>query len=135
MFSPPARKFSIANQLVGEYDLNMEQTLELYLKLGFSLNDAAVSTWKYKYEYMVMRPNVYIHEFIDPDFQTNLQPPPVYSLIFLVTKQSLPTDRMREEKNLKVRPEAIQALKKWRKRMLSQEFHWECTFEWTVRKG
>ena len=36
------------------------------------MNDAAVSGWKYKYEYMVMRPNVYIHEFIDPSFQTNL---------------------------------------------------------------
>ena len=72
MISPPARQFSIANQLIEQYDLNLEETLELYVKLGFSLNDAAVSTWKYKYEYMVMRPNVYIHEFIDPDYQTNL---------------------------------------------------------------
>ena len=36
------------------------------------MNDAAVSTWADKYEYMVTRPNVYIHEFIDPDYQTNL---------------------------------------------------------------
>ncbi len=72
MFSPPARQYAIANQLIKQYDLNLEQTLALYLKLGFSLNDAAVSTWKYKYEHMVMRPNVFIHEFIDPDFQTNL---------------------------------------------------------------
>ncbi|MEM9260400.1 MAG: vanadium-dependent haloperoxidase, partial [Bacteroidota bacterium] len=72
MFSPPARQFAIANQLVDQYNLNLEEVLGLYLKLGFSLNDAAVATWKYKYQYMVMRPNVYIHEFIDPDFQTNL---------------------------------------------------------------
>ncbi len=72
MFSPPARQFSIANQLVEQYDLNLQETLKLFLKLGFSLNDAAVSTWKYKYQYMVMRPNVFIHEFIDPDYQTNL---------------------------------------------------------------
>ena len=77
MFSPPARQFSIANQLIKQYQLNLEQTLALYVKLGFSLNDAAVSTWKYKYEYMVMRPNVFIHEFIDPNFQTNL-----YRLIY-----------------------------------------------------
>lgn len=72
MMSPPARQFSIANQLVKKFDLNMEETLTLFVKLGFSLNDGAVATWKYKYEYMVMRPSVYIHDFIDPDFQTNL---------------------------------------------------------------
>ena len=71
-FSPPARQYSISNQLIKQQDLNLEETLVLYLKLGFALNDAAVSTWKYKYEYMVMRPNVFIHEFIDPDYQTNL---------------------------------------------------------------
>ncbi|MEM6879578.1 MAG: vanadium-dependent haloperoxidase [Bacteroidota bacterium] len=72
MFSPPARQFAIANQLIEQYGLSAEETLYLYLKLGVSLNDAAVATWKYKYEYMVMRPNVFIHEHIDPDFQTNL---------------------------------------------------------------
>ena len=72
MFSPPLRQYSIANQLIQKERLNLEQALLLYLKLGFSLNDAAVSTWKYKYEYMVMRPNVYIHEFMDPTYQTNL---------------------------------------------------------------
>ncbi len=72
MMSPPGRQYSIANQLIGQYDLNFEQSLEFLLKLGFSLNDAAVSTWADKYEYMVMRPSVYIQEHIDPDFQTNL---------------------------------------------------------------
>ncbi len=72
MFSPPARQVSIANQFIKNEDLSLAEALHLMLKLGFSLNDAAVSTWKYKYEHMVMRPNVYIHEFIDPSFQTNL---------------------------------------------------------------
>lgn len=77
MFSPPARQYAIANQLIIQQDLSLPRTLELYLKLGFSLNDAAVSTWKYKYEYMVMRPSVYIHDLIDPNYQTNL-----YRLIY-----------------------------------------------------
>ena len=72
MISPPARQVSIANQLIDQYESNLEESLVLFVKLGFSLNDAAVSTWKYKYQYMVMRPNVFIHEFIDPDYQTNL---------------------------------------------------------------
>lgn len=72
MMSPPARQVSIANQLIDQYDVNLEDALELLVKLGFSLNDAAVSTWADKYEYMVMRPSNFIHEYIDPDFQTNL---------------------------------------------------------------
>ncbi len=72
VFSPPTRQISIANQLIGRQGLNLEESLYLMLKLSIALNDAAVSTWKYKYEFMVMRPNVYIHEFMDENFQTNL---------------------------------------------------------------
>ena len=72
MFSPPARQVSIANQLIANQNLNLEESLHLLLKLGFSLNDAAVSTWKYKYEHMVMRPSVFIQEFMNPAYQTNL---------------------------------------------------------------
>lgn len=77
MISPPGRQLSIANQLIGNNDLGFEESLELLIKLGFSLNDAAVSSWADKYEYMVMRPSVYIQEYIDADFQTNL-----YDFIF-----------------------------------------------------
>lgn len=71
-FSPPARQFSIVRQLIDQYHLDLAEALYLNLKLGFALNDAAVSTWKYKYQYMVMRPSVYLQEFVDPDFETNL---------------------------------------------------------------
>jgi hypothetical protein len=74
MMSPPGRQISIANQLITQYNVDHESALVLLLKLGFSLNDAAVSTWADKYQYMVMRPSVYIQQFIDADFQTNLYP-------------------------------------------------------------
>ncbi len=72
MFSPPARQISIANQLVEERRMDLDEALHLFLKVGFALNDAAVSCWKYKYEHMVMRPSVYIQDHIDSDYQTNL---------------------------------------------------------------
>ncbi|MDE0598709.1 MAG: phosphatase PAP2 family protein, partial [Dokdonia donghaensis] len=72
MTSPPGHQVSIANQLIGQYDTSPTASLVLLLKLGFSLNDAAVSTWADKYEYMVMRPSVYIQEYIDPTYETNL---------------------------------------------------------------
>ena len=58
MISPPGRQVAIASQLMGQFDMNLGESLSLMLKLGFSLNDAAVATWKYKYEHMVMRPSV-----------------------------------------------------------------------------
>ena len=72
MMSPPGRQISIANQLIVQYDFEYDASLALLLKLGFALNDAAVSAWADKYSYMVMRPNVYIQEFIDADYETNL---------------------------------------------------------------
>lgn len=72
MMSPPARQISIARQLIDQERLSTSKSLELLLKVGFALNDAAVVTWKYKYEYMVMRPSVYIQDYIDSDYQTNL---------------------------------------------------------------
>lgn len=72
MFSPPARQVSIANQMIELTDMDLGTALALNLKLGFAMNDAAVACWKYKYEYMVMRPSVFIHEHIDPNYQTNL---------------------------------------------------------------
>ncbi len=77
MMSPPGRQVSLAKQLIEQADLDLEESLVLFLKLGFALNDAAVSTWADKYKYMVMRPSNYIKEFIDPNFQTNL-----YRLIY-----------------------------------------------------
>ena len=72
MMSPPGRQISIAKQLIVQNDLSHETSLVLLLKLGFALNDAAVSTWADKYNYMVMRPNIYIQEFIDAEYETNL---------------------------------------------------------------
>lgn len=77
MISPPARQVSIANQLIDQQGMSLQESLVMMLKVGFALNDAAVAAWKYKYEYMVMRPSVYIQDLIDPSFQTNL-----YRLIF-----------------------------------------------------
>lgn len=72
MFSPPARQISIANQLIDDENMDLDDALHLLLKLGFALNDAAVSSWDDKYEHMVMRPSVYIQDFLDADYQTNL---------------------------------------------------------------
>ena len=72
MISPPGRQFSIANQLIEQNDLDYDETLELLLRLGFAMNDAAVSAWDDKYTYNIERPSHYILEYIDEDFSSNL---------------------------------------------------------------
>jgi hypothetical protein len=67
-FSPPARIFAIANQVISIEKLNLEETLHLYCLMGIALNDAAVACWKSKYIYNTERPETYIRANIDPDF-------------------------------------------------------------------
>lgn len=71
-FSPPARTFAIANQLVEIEKYDLEKTLHLYLKLGLASNDAAVSAWYNKYIYNLERPYTYITKYIDPSFAPTL---------------------------------------------------------------
>lgn len=69
-FSPPARIFQIANQMIDNENFNLEKTLHLLLKLGLAENDAAAAAWGSKYVYNVERP---IH-FIVPNINVNFKP-------------------------------------------------------------
>ncbi|MBK8700332.1 MAG: vanadium-dependent haloperoxidase [Saprospiraceae bacterium] len=71
-FSPPARIFAIANQIIKLEQTDLETTLHLYCKLGIAENDGAVAAWKAKYEYNVERPVQFIRAHINPDFTTLL---------------------------------------------------------------
>lgn len=71
-FSPPARIFAIANQVISNERMNLEETLHLYCLMGIAINDAAVACWKSKYIYNTERPETYIRKYIDPDFKTIL---------------------------------------------------------------
>lgn len=68
-FSPPARIFAIANQIISKEKFDLVETLHLYCRLGIALNDAAVACWNSKYIYNIERPETYIHKFIDPAFK------------------------------------------------------------------
>ncbi len=71
-FSPPARIFAIANQVISQEKMSLEETLHLYCVLGIALNDGAVACWNSKYTYNTERPETYIRKYIDPNFQTIL---------------------------------------------------------------
>lgn len=71
-FSPPARIFQIANQMMQNENANLEFALHMLLKLGIAENDAAVAAWGSKYYYNVERPTHFITDNIDKDWRTPL---------------------------------------------------------------
>lgn len=71
-FSPPARIFAIANQVINNDQLPLDRTLHLNCVLGLALNDASVAAWNSKYLYNTERPETYIITYIDPNFRSAL---------------------------------------------------------------
>jgi Domain of unknown function DUF11/Secretion system C-terminal sorting domain/PAP2 superfamily/HYR domain len=63
-FSPPMRLIAIANQIGREQQLNLAEAAEFYAKLGLSMHDVAVATWKSKYIYNIERPISYIRRVL-----------------------------------------------------------------------
>ena len=143
-FSPPARLFAIANQIIVIENIDLETTLHLYCKLGIAENDSAVAAWKAKYEYNVERPFHYIRKYINSEFRPllgeaigvpgltpssplsfgslNFWWPGQHNLIcfYWVKTIILRIDAMREGMNLMVPHEAIAALVNLVKKMLSR---------------
>ena len=68
-FSPPARWISILNQIIKKEELSSAMIMELYLKMGVGLYDAAVVCWKNKYDHNLLRPSDFIQKNIDGNWQ------------------------------------------------------------------
>lgn len=62
--TPPGHSFSIATQVIKEQNRNLQDTIEVYVKLGIAQADAFISCWHSKYRYNVIRPITYIREYI-----------------------------------------------------------------------
>lgn len=74
-FEPAARLISIANQMVEEEQMKLDEAVELYAKMGMALSDVAVAVWHSKYTYNVERPISYIRRVMDPNWKTLLNNP------------------------------------------------------------
>lgn len=74
--TPAGHLFTLAQQLAMQKHLKADKALELYVKLGITLNEASITCWKLKYTYNFLRPITYIHRMIDPQFNTTIDSPP-----------------------------------------------------------
>lgn len=74
--TPTGHFFTIARQLVVHEGLELDDALELYVKLGVAVNEAFISAFRLKYKFNFIRPITYIHRYIDPQFNTRIASPP-----------------------------------------------------------
>lgn len=74
-FSSAARWISISNQVIEQEALAPEKALETYLRVGFAISDAAVSCWKSKYTYNLLRPETYIRQVFQADWRPIVHTP------------------------------------------------------------
>lgn len=68
-FSPPARWVSILNQILQKEDVTAEEIMDVYLRMGIGLYDAAIVCWKNKYDHNLLRPSDFIQNNIDGNWQ------------------------------------------------------------------
>lgn len=74
--TPAGHSFNIVNQLLRESNATLEKTAVGLAMMAVAENDAFISCWKSKYDYLLIRPVSYIKTYIDPGFETTIGTPP-----------------------------------------------------------
>lgn len=74
--TPAGHTFNIVNQLLGEANATLEKTAVGLGMMAVAENDAFISCWKTKYDYILVRPVTYIKAHIDENFETTIGTPP-----------------------------------------------------------
>ncbi len=79
--TPTGHTFNILTQLLQESRATLAKTAVAYARLSIAENDAFISCWKGKYQYVLIRPVSYIQRYIDPAFTTVIGTPafPAYT--------------------------------------------------------
>lgn len=74
--TPPGHWMALANQMVEDKQLNLEDAARLYAILGVTVADAFISCWDEKYRSYLIRPVTYINDHIDSEWETTIATPP-----------------------------------------------------------
>jgi hypothetical protein len=74
--TPAGHSMAILTQVLRMEDASLAVAAEAYAHMGIALNDAFIGCWKVKFVHNLLRPITYIHDVIDPAWQTVLTTPP-----------------------------------------------------------
>jgi hypothetical protein len=73
--TPPGHWLIIESNLVDQLQLHLDKASEMYALSGIAIGDAFISTWREKYEVMLLRPVAYIQQNIDTKWKPYLATP------------------------------------------------------------
>jgi hypothetical protein len=74
--TPPGHSYYLATLVLSEKRASLIQCAEIYAKVGMGLSDAFRNCWKWKYKYFSERPNTFITEHIDNQWESFWPDPP-----------------------------------------------------------
>lgn len=74
--TPPGHSYYLASMVLVQKKASLIQCAETYAKIGMGLADAFRNCWKWKYQYFSERPNTFITEHIDNQWESFWPDPP-----------------------------------------------------------
>ncbi len=74
--TPAGHTFNILAQILKEERATLAKSSMAFAKMSIAENDAFISCWKGKYDYILIRPVSYIQKYIDANFKTVIGTPP-----------------------------------------------------------
>lgn len=74
--SPGGHWMNIVAHASRKANADIMKSAEAYVKVACALADAFISCWNAKYQYNLIRPESYINQYIDPNWQPLIQTPP-----------------------------------------------------------
>ena len=75
-FTPPGHSYYIATIAIKAKKPSLIQCAETYARVGMAVADAFIKCWKWKYDFFSERPNTFIPEFIDEEWESFWPDPP-----------------------------------------------------------
>ncbi|MBA3870939.1 MAG: vanadium-dependent haloperoxidase, partial [Anaerolineae bacterium] len=74
--TPGGHWVALTAQLIGDLKLDLGRSVDALAMVGIGVGDAFISGWNIKYVVLLMRPETYIHKYIDAKWQPFIQTPP-----------------------------------------------------------
>ena len=75
-FTPPGHSYYIATLAIRQTQPPMIKSAEALAKTGMAVADAFIKCWEWKYHFFSERPNTYVPQFIDPEWESFWPDPP-----------------------------------------------------------
>lgn len=75
-FTPPGHSFYLATIALKKQSTSLIESAETYAKVGISVADAFINCWKWKYHFFSERPNTFIPQYIDQEWESFWPDPP-----------------------------------------------------------